>query len=302
MPQVAQRLYYDQPLRDEPLRLEFTAAVTEIRELSRVDGKPLFQIALDRTAFYPTGGGLPFDTGVLLATARSGAVLEAPVTDVSEDDAGEVWHTTAKPLQPGTAVTGRVDAERRRDHMQQHTGQHLLSAVAAREFGAATVGFHLGKVETTVDLTLPSIPLEQLARLQQLVNDVVMQPVPVTARWVNREEAEALLAAGVLRKLPDRGGDLRIVSIAGVDDNACGGTHVAHTAEIGPVLLRRTEKVRGNVRLAFLCGDRSLRAAFADWNLLSGLAASLSTAPAQLPERVANIRAQIAVARRKQKQ
>ena len=120
MPQVAERLYYV-----EPSRLEFTATVTEIRELARGEGRPLFQMALDRTAFYPTGGGQPFDTGVLVATARSGAVLEAPVTDVCEDEAGEVWHTTVKPLQPGAEVTGRVDAQRRRDHMQQHSGQHL---------------------------------------------------------------------------------------------------------------------------------------------------------------------------------
>ena len=127
---VAERLYYD-----EPLRLEFTAAVTEIRELARVEGKPLFQVALDRTAFFSTGGGQPHDTGVLVATARSGAVLEAPVTAVSEDEAGEVWHTTVKPLQPGTEVVGRVDAERRRDHMQQHSGQHLLSAVGCVNWG-----------------------------------------------------------------------------------------------------------------------------------------------------------------------
>ena len=260
MSPVAERLYYDQPLGDEPLQLEFTAAVTEIRELARMDGKPVFQVALDRTAFYPTGGGQPHDTGVLLATARSGAVLEAPVTDVSEDETGEVWHTTAKPLQPGTAITGRVHAERRRDHMQQHTGQHLLSAVVARELGAATVGFRLGAVETTVDLAVPALTADALGRLQQQVNRVVMQAVPVTQRWVERSEAEALLAAGVLRKLPERAGALRIVSIAGVDENACGGTHVSHTAGIGPILLRAVEKVRGNSRLAFLCGDRALQA------------------------------------------
>lgn len=300
MSPVAERMYYG-----ESSPLEFAAVVTEIRELSRVEGKPVFQVALDRTAFYPTSGGQPFDTGVLIATARSGAVLEAPVTDVTEDEAGEVWHTTAKPLQPGTEVVGRVDAGRRRDHMQQHSGQHLLSAVAAREFGAATAGFHLGEAVSTVDLTLPSLGAEDMAQLEAWVNDVVMQALPVTQRVILRSEAEALLARGVLRKLPPREGDLRVVSIgtAGeVDQNACGGTHVETTAALGPVLLRRTERVRGNTRVTFVCGGRALRAAREDAVLLAGLAAGLSTAPAQLPERIAKMQEEIKAARKLLKQ
>ncbi|GAA3756501.1 alanyl-tRNA editing protein [Terriglobus aquaticus] len=293
---TTERLYY----ADSSL-LEFSATVTEIRELARVEGKPVFQVALDRTAFYPTGGGQPHDTGVLVATARSGAVLEAPVTDVVEDEAGEVWHTTAKPLQPGTEVTGRVDAERRRDHMQQHSGQHLLSAIAARAWGAATVGFHLGELDTTVDLAVPLLTAEQVAMLQQQANDAVMQAMSVTQRWIGREEAEGLLAAGVLRKLPPRAGDLRVVTIAGLDENACGGTHVANTAAIGPVLLRKVEKIRGNSRVRFVCGGRALRAATADWAQLSEIASSLSTAPASLRERVAKMQAEIAEARRQAK-
>ncbi|WP_419805673.1 alanyl-tRNA editing protein [Terriglobus sp.] len=297
----AERLYYEDACCDEPRGLEFAAVVTEIRELARVEGRPVFQVALDRTAFYPTGGGQPHDTGVLVATARSGAVLEAPVTDVVEDDAGEVWHATAKPIQSGTEVVGRVDAERRRDHMQQHSGQHLLSAIAAREFGAATVGFHLGRMDTTVDLAMPLLSAEQMKVLQQRANDVVMRALPVTQRWVGRDEAEALLAAGVLPKLPLRAGDLRVVSIAGVDQNACGGTHVRSTAEIGPVLLRRVERVRGNSRLSFVCGGRALAAATADWKLLTGLAGTLSTGVAELAERVLKMQAEVAEARRRAK-
>lgn len=290
---VAERLYYG-----EAQRLEFTAVVTEIRELSRIEGKPLFQIALDRTAFYPTGGGQPHDTGVLIATARSGTVLEAPVVDVSQDDAGEVWHTTVKPLQPGTEIVGRVDAERRRDHMQQHSGQHLLSAVALRELGAATVGFHLGKTEATVDLTVASLSDEQLDRLQAQVNEAVMLALPVTQRWVGRDEAEQLFAEGVLRKLPERAGDLRIVSIAGVDENACGGTHVGRTSEIGAVLLRGVERVRGNSRVTFVCGGRALRAATADWRLLAGVAKTLSTSLMLVPERVQKLQDELRAMRK----
>ncbi|HEY9138758.1 MAG TPA: alanine--tRNA ligase-related protein, partial [Terriglobus sp.] len=132
--QSADRIYYD-----EPATLEFTAEVTAIRELAKVDGQQVWQIALDRTAFYPTSGGPPHDTGVLIAKARSGASLEVPITTVEEDETGEVWHTTSKPLQEGTTITGQIHAARRRDHMQQHTGQHLLSAILDRDFGARTI-------------------------------------------------------------------------------------------------------------------------------------------------------------------
>ena len=293
---MVERLYY----ADSSL-LEFAAVVTEIRELARVEGRPVFQVALDRTAFYPTGGGQPHDTGVLVATARSGAVLEAPITAVTEDEAGEVWHTTAKPLQPGTEVTGRVDAERRRDHMQQHSGQHLLSAVARRELGAATVGFHLGTAETTIDLAVPLLSAEQVAVLQGKTNELVMHALPVTQRWIPRDEAEALLAAGVLPKLPPRVGDLRVVTIEGVDQNACGGTNVGNTAAIGPVLLRRVEKTKGRSRLSFVCGERALQAATADWALLSELAGALSTSTSDVPERVARMQKEIAEGRRRDK-
>ena len=297
---VAERLYY----ADSDV-LEFEAEVTEVRELARVEGKPVFQLALQRTAFYPTGGGQPFDTGVLIATARSGATLDAVVTDVTEDESGEVWHTTEKPLQPGTVVAGRVDAFGRRDDMQQHTGQHLISAVAWRAMGLRTVGFHLGPVVSTVDLTAPSLSSEELAKLTDLVNDTVMQALPVWQRMVSRDEAERLLATGVLPKLPERDGSLRVVSMgatgAELDQNACGGTHVQNTAAIGPVLLRRTERVRGNTRVTFVCGGRALQAVQADAKLLQELASALSVGTPQLLDRVSKMQAEIRAMRREQK-
>ena len=164
------------------------------------------------------------------------------------------------------------------------------------------MGFHLGELVSTVDLTTASLDSGDVRRLELLVNDAVMQAFPVSQRVVARGEAEALLRTGLLRKLPSREGDLRVIRIglpgAEIDQNACGGTHVATTAAIGPVLLRRTERVRGNTRVTFVCGGRALRAAREDAALLAGLAVSLSTAPAQLPERVAKMQEEIKAARK----
>lgn len=280
-------MYYD-----EPGTTEFDAEVTAIREAARVDGRQVWQIALDRTAFYPTSGGQPFDTGTLVATARSGTSLHVPITNVEEDDLGEVWHTTGKPLQEGTIVHGIVNAERRRDHMQQHSGQHLLSAVLDRDLGARTVSFHLGAQHCTIDLVSEPVPEQALANVEQAVNRVVTQALPVSIRYVSQAEAEDLLAAGVLRKLPPRTGRFRLIEIPGIDLNACGGTHVATTAEIGPVLLRGSERVRDVLRLSFLCGDRALGAARADFQRMSSLAKSLSTGTAEIPDTIARLQSE----------
>jgi alanyl-tRNA synthetase len=282
--QTADRIYYD-----EPATLEFTAEVTAIREVARVDGRQVWQIALDRTAFYPTSGGQPFDTGTLTATARSGAVLEVPISAVAEDHAGEVWHTTQKPLQEGTAVRGIVDASRRRDHMQQHTGQHLLSAILLRDFGAGTVSFHLGDETSTIDLDVDSLDTEQLSQAEHIVNAIIAAAIPISIRTVSSAEAETLLAEGLLHKLPPRTGNIRLIEIPGIDLNACGGTHVATTAGIGPMLLRQTERVRGNLRLAFVCGNRAISAARNDFQMLVAVAQTLSTGTNEIAANIARM-------------
>ncbi|WP_047495333.1 alanyl-tRNA editing protein [Terriglobus sp. TAA 43] len=285
--QSANRIYYD-----EPATLEFTAEVTAIRELARVDGQQVWQIALDRTAFYPTSGGQPYDTGVLVATARSGASLEVPITNVEEDEAGEVWHTTCKPLQEGTVVSGRIDATRRRDHMQQHSGQHLLSAILDRDFAARTVSFHLGDDVSTIDLEGPAPTDAQLKAVADEANRIIAAALPFGVRDVTSEEAATMKEQGLLRKLPPRSGNIRIVEIPGIDTNACGGTHVATTAEIGPLLLRRTEKVRGNLRLSFICGNRALAVANADFHRLQEAASLLTTATPEIITSIERLRAE----------
>jgi alanyl-tRNA synthetase len=268
---MSDRLYYA-----DPSLASFDAHVSDIRELSHTHGRSLWQIALDRSAFYPTSGGQPHDTGVLTATSSGGALLEAPILAVEEDEQGEVWHTTPKPLLAGTLVRGYVDWSRRRDHMQQHSGQHLLSAVVYRQLGAATLSFHLGEMTSTIDLAREAISPEELERVEDAVNEIIAENRPVTMRTIPRVEAEMLLAAGTLHKLPDREGDIRLIEIDEIDVNACGGTHVEATGQIGGLLIRGTERMRQGVRVEFVCGIRAIVTARQDLITLTRTAAALS--------------------------
>jgi alanyl-tRNA synthetase len=281
----------DLQLASDPQGLtEFTAVVTDVRlERREADGAQRWQIALDRTAFYPESGGQPWDTGRLEATAKSGARLEVAVLSVVEDDAGEVWHTCAKPLLEGTGVRGVVDAARRLDHRQQHTGQHLLSAVFLQELQAATVSFHLGAESSTIDLageSVATLTREDLVRVEERVNALIAEDRPLHVHRVERAEADAMLARGALRKLPERAGAMRLLEIEGVEFNACGGTHLQSLGAIGGLTIRRTEKVRQGLRVEFCCGLRAVRAARMDYDILSGLAALLSVGAAETTARV----------------
>ena len=294
---MASRLYYD-----DPTLTTFTAEVTDIREASRENGQSLWQIALDRSAFYPTSGGQPHDVGVLKATSRSGARLEAPVLEVVEDDAGEVWHCTQKPLLAGTMVEGRIDQRRRRDHMQQHSGQHLLSAAFIRECGAKTVSFHLGAESSTIDLAVEKLGGEEMLRVERMANEIIAENRAVSLRTVERSDAEELLASGALRKLPEREGKIRMVEIADFDLNACGGTHVRATGEIGGLLVRKVEKAGKAIRVEFVCGLRAVAAARADFETLSAAAALLSSSAGRLPEAILRLQAESKAAAKEQEQ
>lgn len=293
---MPERLYHA-----EPFRASFEAHVSDIRQISHSRGQMVWQVALDRTAFYPTGGGQPHDTGTLTAQAPSGVTLQAPIVDVVEDEAGEIWHTTAKPLLAGTAVRGEIDLARRHDHMQQHSGQHLLSAVFLREIGAATVSFHLGEAVSTIDLAVGSISAGEQEQVEQAVNNILAEDRPISMRTVDRNEAEALLAAGELRKLPPREGTIRLIEIADLDLNACGGTHLRSTGQIGGLLLRGAERVKQGLRVEFVCGLRAVRAARADRMLLARAAALLSVGRDQAPDAIERLLAENKAAN-KQKQ
>jgi len=284
---MTDRLYYN-----DSFLTSFDAVVTDIRLVSRTGGEALWQVALDRSAFYPTSGGQPFDKGMLSATSRNGAVLEILIDGVEEDESGEVWHFTEKPLVAGTPVLASVDWERRLDHMQQHSGQHLLSALFSRELAAHTVSFHLGEESSTIDLNTASIAHASLERIERLANQMIAEDLPLTIRMVNREEAEAMLAAGRLRKLPEREGDIRLIEIEDIDLNACGGTHVRSTGQIGGLAIRSTEKVRQGLRVEFVCGLRAVAAARRDFTALTEAAAALSIPRSQVPQTIERLLAE----------
>ena len=261
---MTERLYYQ-----DAYLAAFQATVLERAD----DGRRLY---LDRTAFYPTSGGQPHDTG------RLGGVEVVDVVDEGE----RIAHLLAAPV-PAGPVRGEVDWARRFDHMQQHTGQHLLSAVLEDLYGFHTVSVHFGQDASTLDLDTPAITPEQVAAAETRANLVVTENRPVS---IGFEDAAA--AAG-LRKPSDRTGPLRIVTILELDRSACGGTHVRATGEIGAILIRKVERVRKAMRLEFLCGTRAVRRARADQELLTRLAAQYSAAEDELPALVGAQRAEL---------
>ena len=260
-----ERLYYT-----DAYCTRFTATVVDA-----TDGGT--RVYLDRSAFYPTSGGQPFDLGTL------GGVAVRDVVD--EED--RVAHLLAAPLAPGTAVEGEVDWARRFDLMQQHTAQHLLSAVFADRHGWPTVSVHFGDASATLDLDVGQVDAAVLREAERQANAIVTENRPVEVSF-----EDAATATG-LRKASGRTGTLRIVSITGLDRSACGGTHVRHTGEIGVILLRKVERVKKQVRVEFLAGGRAVQRARQDQELLATLAAGFSAGAEEVPALVEGQRAQL---------
>ena len=253
---MTSRLYYT-----DAYRTAFDARITELSG----DGRRVY---LDQSAFYPASGGQPFDLGAL------GGAAVADVID--EDD--RVAHILAAPLTDravGDSVRGEIDWARRFDHMQQHTGQHLLSAVFADLFGYETVSVHFGADRSSLDLDTGAIDAARLREAERRANEIVWENRPVSVGF-----EDAATATG-LRKPPPREGTLRIVTIDALDKSACGGTHVRATGEIGAITLRGTERVRKQMRVEFLCGARVVRQARVDFETLSAIALALK---ASIPE------------------
>ncbi len=238
------------------------------------DGKGGGKAALDGTVFYPEGGGQPADRGTL--TLADGTVLT--VTDVHES-AGVIWHTVAslpESVSAGAVVTEAIDWTWRFDKMQQHTGEHILSGILHRMFGAENVGFHIGSDAVRMDTSVP-ISAEGLREAELAANRIVWQDVPVVITYPTREE----LAALTYRSKKELEGQVRIVTIPGADVCACCGTHTASTGAVGQIKILASENYKGGVRLSIVCGERALLAAQAMRERQADIGALLSAKPSE---------------------
>jgi alanyl-tRNA synthetase len=264
---VTERLYYL-----DPYLQHFDATVVEI---STVEGRRTAR--LDRTAFYPTSGGQPFDTGTLGG---------ARIVDVVDGDDGAVLHVFEGELAEGPAQ-GRIDWDRRFEHMQQHTGQHVLSAAFDKDTSARTVSFHLGSVSATIDLAR-EVTADEIARAEDIANRVVWEDRPVTIRFADAGDAASL----PLRKESARTGTLRLIDIEAFDLSACGGTHVSRTGAIGIIAVGGWEKFRGGTRVEFRCGGRALRHYRAQRDILGASMRTLSVHPDDLAAAIERLQAE----------
>lgn len=248
----------------------------EIRET--VDS-PRPAVILDRTAFYPTSGGQIFDTGEISTEHGSHRV-----TEVADTEDGRIVHYLEAPpkdLKPGTRIRGLINPKRRRDHMQQHSGQHVLSAAFVRLFHIPTVSFHMGDEYCSIDLDTPTLSRAQVEDAERLANEIILENRPVNVRFVTHDEAGEL----GLRKLPPAERDnLRLIDIQDFDLSACGGTHVNQTGQIGCILLRKAERVRQGWRVEFVAGQRTVATARRDFTTLTETAALFSAHIYDVPQ------------------
>ncbi len=266
---ATRRLYYDDSFQDN-----FTAQVLSCVPL--VDAEdcglgPRWAVVLDQTLLYPTSGGQPNDLGKL---------GDAEVLDVREQE-DRIVHVVDRPVPEGR-IDGCIHWPRRFDHMQQHTGQHLLSAVFQERFGLITVSFHLGETVSTIDLKGPQPSPLILEGAGRAANAVIFADREITVRYGTAEE----FAGQGVRKQVDRKGVLRAIEIAGIDLQPCGGTHLRHTGQLGLILIRGYTKIRQDWRVEFVCGGRAERAAKQDADLIALLSATFECAAQDLPTAV----------------
>lgn len=230
---MTEKLYYQDP--------EMKKAIVRVNRNGQ--NSVGFYAVLDQTCFYPEGGGQPADTG---------RIGEVQVTNVQTLD-GEILHYTESPVPPGQ-YEAEIDWKRRFDHMQQHAGQHVLSAIFDDFHQMKTTSFHLGEERVSIDLNTSSIDAVTLEAVEKKANDVIRRHLPIETEWVTQEQSQGMN----LRKPPAVEGDIRLVSIDGVDLNACGGTHPKNTADIGLIKIISNEKAKGGTRIYFLCGYRAM--------------------------------------------
>ena len=243
---MTERLYYD-----DAYLWEFEGKVTEIRAGKKAD---LWDVALDRSAFYPTSGGQPFDMGTI---SWDGG--EAKVLNVEGDSAGNVWHTVDRQIPAGCAVHGCIDGERRTDHMEQHGGEHMLAGAIWEKLGGTTIGLHLGKEDSSIDVSMPDgrtkLTEEEISMLEDTVNARIRLDAPIRCWFPDEEELKSL----PLRKEPTVSSHVRIVAMGDFEMVACGGTHPSSTGRIGLIKITSTVPSKGKIRITFVCGGRACR-------------------------------------------
>ena len=242
---MTERLYYD-----DAYLWQFDATVTSVRNGKR-PGE--WEVTLDRSAFYPTSGGQPFDTGIL-----SFGKVKAKVTDVEADADGEVIHTVDKEIPAGTAVHGEIDSARRTDHMEQHGGEHMLAGTIWEKLGGTTIGLHLGQTDSSIDVSMPDerthLTEEEILMLENTVNARIRMDAPIRCWFPDEEELKRL----PLRKAPTVTEHVRIVAMGDFEMVACGGTHPASTGRIGLLKIISTIPAKGKIRISFVCGGRAV--------------------------------------------
>ena len=264
---MTERLYYQ-----DSYLTEFESEVTAC-----VPSADRFEVSLAATAFYPTGGGQPHDLGELGGRR---------VLDVVDHEALGVGHVVDGALEPGARVRGVIDWGRRFDHMQQHSGQHLLSAAFESVCGARTESFHLGTATSTIDLNR-ALSAAEIAAAEDEVNRVVWLDREVRVCFVAQEEGVAL----ALRKESSRSGTLRLIEVPDFDRSACGGTHVSRTGAVGIVAVTGFEKFKGGARVEFVCGSRALTR-LREWrDVFAATSRVLSVMPKALPAALERLQA-----------
>ncbi|HNR04080.1 MAG TPA: DHHA1 domain-containing protein [Bacillota bacterium] len=256
-----ERLY-----NDDPYLTEFRAEVIETLTYGDKYG-----IVLDRTAFYPAGGGQPWDTGYL---------NDEKVTEVIEKD-GKLLHIVDNILL-STEVKGSVDWARRFDFMQQHTGQHILSACFEKLLTGSTDSFHMGKDIVSIEINIDSFSIDDAERIENMANDIIYSNLPVIARIVSGEELNSL----PLRKMPKVTENIRIVEVKETDYSPCGGTHVRTTGEVGMIKIKNWEKCKGGIKFAFVCGNRALKDYGLYNSIIRALCEKLSARDSEIVEAV----------------
>ena len=267
---MTERLYYADVYCEE-----FLATVTDCKE-----GKHGYEITLNRSAFYPEGGGQPGDRGVLITMEQDLIVISD-----THEKYGELVHDADRPLEPGTAVAGRIDWAYRFDLMQNHSGEHIVSGLVHEKFGFENVGFHMSADRMTVDFS-GEFSLEDMRLLELRANEVVWKNVPVDIRLYSEEEVKLLK----YRSKKELHGQVRIVTFPGADVCACCGTHVSHSGEIGLIKLISLHKFRGGVRMEMVCGRKALEYVNDICTQNQQISVMLSAKPGETADAVAHLK------------